>query len=521
MLNENVVLRGRRLTLVPYLPHHVPRYHEWMTDADLLAQTKSEPLSLEEEVSNQVSWLVADDKLTFIILAPMDPTAAAANAAVGGGALTMIGDCNVFLAPQEPDEAEVEVALAEKSHRGRGFAAEAVELLMTYVARAVGKRRFVAKIADDNAASIALFTSKLGFALFKEVKVFSEVHLCRDLADGDAALPAAVYTTEAYAAGVTEAGVRLATWSEYVAQISPQSATAPKDCAAGETVAVVSSVRECSTVGAVCVESADASVNGALLLHSCDPACILIQDKLVAVRPLRAGDALNVNLSLSYSALALPFPAQAFCAHARPAAGAAASVFGDDCQGIVAGFRALPELLKQRWISFADAPVRVTAYGAGFLPASTSANVVVAPNGDFGHSTFAASAIAAGDLVYHAVGATLPFPTVYTLCVSEAKHLLFAPDGQCLAHLCDPNVAIVVDEAKGEFRAVALRPIAAGELIGFNYLTTEWSMDEAFPCACGAAGCFREIKGFKHLAEAHRAQLLPLATPVIRRLAAK
>lgn len=71
MHNENVVLHGKRLLLVPYLAEHVPRYHQWMCDPELLATTCSEPLTLEEEYENQISWMNSTDKLTFIILAPL------------------------------------------------------------------------------------------------------------------------------------------------------------------------------------------------------------------------------------------------------------------------------------------------------------------------------------------------------------------------------------------------------------------------------------------------------------------
>ena len=78
MMNANVCLTGANLVLVPYLKHHVPRYHDWLSREDILEATCSEPQSLEEEYENQTSWLEADDKMTFIILAPL-------SAAVAGG----------------------------------------------------------------------------------------------------------------------------------------------------------------------------------------------------------------------------------------------------------------------------------------------------------------------------------------------------------------------------------------------------------------------------------------------------
>eukprot|EP00747_Dinoflagellata_sp_TGD_P066974 gnl/TRDRNA2_/TRDRNA2_155055_c0_seq4.p1 gnl/TRDRNA2_/TRDRNA2_155055_c0~~gnl/TRDRNA2_/TRDRNA2_155055_c0_seq4.p1 ORF type:complete len:123 (+),score=20.70 gnl/TRDRNA2_/TRDRNA2_155055_c0_seq4:56-424(+) len=68
-VKENVVISGRRVRLVPYLRAHVERYNEWMQDSDLLRLTGSEPLSLEEEYANQVSWQEDANKVTFIICA--------------------------------------------------------------------------------------------------------------------------------------------------------------------------------------------------------------------------------------------------------------------------------------------------------------------------------------------------------------------------------------------------------------------------------------------------------------------
>jgi RimJ/RimL family protein N-acetyltransferase len=154
-----------------------------MCDPETLRLTCSEPLSLEEEYENQQSWLRADDKLTFILMAPALPEdcpASASGAEQAHQKYTMIGDCNAFLWPQEPEEAEVEVSINERRYRRRGYAQEAIRLLMAYLATrpatcAAGRRTFIAKILDDNEPSIAMFT-RMGFTLHKRVAVFEETH---------------------------------------------------------------------------------------------------------------------------------------------------------------------------------------------------------------------------------------------------------------------------------------------------------------------------------------------------------
>lgn len=60
-VNEETVLVGSRVVLVPYRKEHVARYHEWMQDAATREATASEPLSLEEEYAMQKSWHLDDD----------------------------------------------------------------------------------------------------------------------------------------------------------------------------------------------------------------------------------------------------------------------------------------------------------------------------------------------------------------------------------------------------------------------------------------------------------------------------
>eukprot|EP00959_Pyramimonas_sp_CCMP1952_P355932 7454128-Pyramimonas_sp.AAC.1 len=92
-LNIQTSIVGRAATLVPYRKEHVPQYNEWMQDPVLLELTASEPLSLEEEYANQISWQDDEEKLTFIILENSSD-----------GSPKMIGDVNLFLTEHEDEE---------------------------------------------------------------------------------------------------------------------------------------------------------------------------------------------------------------------------------------------------------------------------------------------------------------------------------------------------------------------------------------------------------------------------------
>ena len=73
-----------------------------MQDPEILFLTASEPLTLEEELENQATWLLDPLKLTFIII----------NKENG----KPCGDINLFFHKYiEPNEAEIDVMIADKS----------------------------------------------------------------------------------------------------------------------------------------------------------------------------------------------------------------------------------------------------------------------------------------------------------------------------------------------------------------------------------------------------------------------
>lgn len=67
-LDKKLIHISPRLILVPYLPHHVPKYHGWMSNETILQQTASEALSMEEEYKMQLEWALGPDKRTFILV---------------------------------------------------------------------------------------------------------------------------------------------------------------------------------------------------------------------------------------------------------------------------------------------------------------------------------------------------------------------------------------------------------------------------------------------------------------------
>ncbi|XP_070708118.1 alpha/beta-tubulin-N-acetyltransferase 9 [Pempheris klunzingeri] len=171
-INENTLLEGHKVVLVPYNAEHVPRYHEWMKSPELQQLTASEPLTLEQEYDMQRSWREDDDKCTFIILDKQRWADTSVEEEQ-----CMVGDVNIFLTdPTDPSLAELEIMIAEPSHRGKGIGKEVTRMMMCYGVTKLGVKKFQAKIGLDNQVSIAMFKN-IHFQEVSVCQVFKEVTL--------------------------------------------------------------------------------------------------------------------------------------------------------------------------------------------------------------------------------------------------------------------------------------------------------------------------------------------------------
>lgn len=146
---------------------------------------------------------------------------------------------------------------------------------------------------------------------------------------------------------------------------------------------------------------------------------------------------------------------------------------------------------------------------------------------------FATEGISEDSVIFNLRGTISTQPTKYTIQLGARQHLNFpairrANDDldycwQFLNHCCEPNG--YMNTAERTFRA--LRDIAPGEEITFNYLTTESEMAVPFNCICGSSNCFGFVQGRNFLSEAQARRLsravgednvVTLFMPVIERL---
>ena len=128
---------------------------------------------------------------------------------------------------------------------------------------------------------------------------------------------------------------------------------------------------------------------------------------------------------------------------------------------------------------------------------------------------YAEHAIKQDSVIFNLRGTISTRPSKYTIQLGSNRHLNFPairrPNDdldycwQYLNHCCEPNG--YMNTAERTFRA--LRDIAPGEEISFNYLTTESEMAEPFHCHCGSASCYGFIQGrnFLTLEQADRLAL--------------
>ena len=83
--------------------------------------------------------------------------------------------------------------------------------------------------------------------------------------------------------------------------------------------------------------------------------------------------------------------------------------------------------------------------------------------------------------------------TQHSLQVAEGKHISQTRYIGYLPHGCDPNAKLDMTR----FELIALRDIAAGELVTIDYAATEDRLYVQFACYCGARACRRWITGRK------------------------
>lgn len=142
-----------------------------------------------------------------------------------------------------------------------------------------------------------------------------------------------------------------------------------------------------------------------------------------------------------------------------------------------------------------------------------TSKIIIVSSGRHGSAAFCATALGEGQPVLLLDGPRVPRASKYTIQISEHEHVAPAgADWALINHSCLPNCGIDFNT----WQLIALTPIAPGEELRFNYLSTEWDLAAPFDCDCGAAYCPRTIRGYRHLNEDQRNAIDALVSPFLR-----
>ena len=127
---------------------------------------------------------------------------------------------------------------------------------------------------------------------------------------------------------------------------------------------------------------------------------------------------------------------------------------------------------------------------------------LIVKEGISGHGVFSEESIKSGATILHFTGPLLRYQqtTPQTLAVQIGPDLYLGASGgmdDYVNHSCDPNAGLRIDGLNVEL--IALRDIAAGEEICFDYSTTMNEDDFEMRCRCASPSCRKLIRDFKHL----------------------
>jgi hypothetical protein len=118
-----------------------------------------------------------------------------------------------------------------------------------------------------------------------------------------------------------------------------------------------------------------------------------------------------------------------------------------------------------------------------------------------GEGTWAREPIAAGEVIVRWTGRIVTANGLARLparsranSIQVDEHAYLVPPrlvaGDHVNHCCEPNAGL-----RGDRTLVALRAIAAGEEIGYDYATSDGSPYDEFACRCGSPHCRGAVTG--------------------------
>lgn len=131
---------------------------------------------------------------------------------------------------------------------------------------------------------------------------------------------------------------------------------------------------------------------------------------------------------------------------------------------------------------------------------------VVTKDTKYGQGVFAAKLFAKGEIILQAKGPILDYDDFEDgsyedeHCLQIGERTFLGSSGEIddyVNHSCEPNAGYRIQGTQADL--IAIRDIAAGEEITYDYSTTMHNDHNEMTCGCGAASCRGLIRDFQYL----------------------
>ncbi|KAI1314751.1 hypothetical protein EDD11_001766 [Mortierella claussenii] len=122
---------------------------------------------------------------------------------------------------------------------------------------------------------------------------------------------------------------------------------------------------------------------------------------------------------------------------------------------------------------------------------------VVYAEGDYNSKLVACKPYAKGEIITKVEGVTSGPKRYTSVQVGKDDHIELNSDLVFMNHSCNPTVSLDTDT----MTVVAVVDLKEGDSLTFFYPSSEWEMDQPFPCWCGAEKCVKSIQGAKFLSK--------------------
>ncbi|KAG0292743.1 hypothetical protein BGZ98_002477 [Dissophora globulifera] len=137
------------------------------------------------------------------------------------------------------------------------------------------------------------------------------------------------------------------------------------------------------------------------------------------------------------------------------------------------------------------------AVKSAYKPTHPGLFEVVYAEGEYNSRLVASRSYAKGELLCKIEGTTLGPKRYTTVQVGESEHIELNSDLVFMNHSCSPTVSLDTDT----MTIVAVVDLKEGDNLTFFYPSSEWEMDQPFPCWCGSEQCVKNIQGAKFLSK--------------------